>query len=162
MRATLCLKGLTVAVLFAVVGLSGSLHAQGGANSMSGPYDIKSLGLGKRATVVVAFAAGDCKACTDAIPFYKSLLKISGMDGATRRLVVVAMDGVWPVKDITDKQKFEPHRLTSGPYPARRLPGVTRAPTVLVLDEKGEQIGKWEGQLTDAQHKQIIAAVSRR
>lgn len=25
------------------------------------------------------------------------------MDGSTQRLIVVAMDGVWPVKDITDK-----------------------------------------------------------
>jgi hypothetical protein len=139
-----------------------ALEAQRGGNPLAGPYDIKRRGLGKRATIVIAFAADDCKACTDAIPFYKSLLKLPGMDGATRRLVVVAMDGLWPVKDITDKQAFEPHRLTSGPYPAGRLPGVTRAPTVLVLDEKGTQVGKWEGPLSEGQRKEIIAAASRR
>lgn len=163
MTGTSCLKAVVVAALFAAFAPgNATLAAQQGGNPLAGPYDITRLGLAKRATVVVAFAAEDCKACADAIPFYKSLLKLPGMDGSTRRLIVVAMDGVWPVKDITDKQAFEPHRLTSGPYPAGRLPNVTRAPTVLVLDEKGTQIGKWEGPLTEAHRKEIIAAASRR
>lgn len=163
MRGRSCLKAMAVATLLATYASgSASLNAQQGRNSLARPYDIKGLGLGTRATVVVAFAADACKPCTDSIPFYKSLLTLPGMDGATRRLVVVAMDGVWPVKDLMKKQAFEPHRLTSGPYPAGRLPGVTKAPTVLVLDEKGTQIGKWEGPLSKAQRKEIIAAASRR
>lgn len=158
-----CLKVVAVALVCAMhTPASAAFGVQRAGNPPSEPYDIKRLGLGKRATVVVAFAADDCNACTDAVPFYKTLLKIPGMDGSTRRLIIVAMDGVWPVKDITDKQRFEPHRLTSGPYPAGRLPGVTKAPTVLVLDEKGTQVGKWEGALSDAQRKEIIAAASRR
>lgn len=158
-----CLKAAGVATLVTLLmPAHAAVGAQKARNPLSGAYDIKRLGLGKRSTVVVAFEAEGCRACTDAIPFYKSLLKLPGMDGATRRLVVVAMDGVWPVKDITGKQGLEPHRLTSGPYPAGRLPGVTKAPTVLVLDGKGAQVGRWEGPLSEAQRKEIIAAVSRR
>lgn len=162
MTMTSCLRAAG-AVLFAVLALPGvALEAQKSPGPAAGPYDVKGLGLGRRATVVVAFAADDCGPCRNAIPFYKELLKMPGMDGTTRRLVVVAMDGVWPVKDIADKHGFEPHRLTSGPYPARKLPGVTKAPTVLVLDEKGVQVGRWEGALSAAQQKEIIAAAGRR
>ena len=158
-----CVMAVAVTTLVAMfLPARATLEPQQGGNPLAGPYDTKQLGLGTRATVVVAFAADDCKACAEAIPFYKTLLKVPGMYGSTRRLIVVARDGVWPVKDITDKQAFEPHRLTSGPYPAGRLPGVTKAPTVLVLDENGAPVGKWEGPLTDVQQKEVIAAASRR
>lgn len=99
-----CLMAVAVATLVALfVPASATLVPQQDGNPLAGSYDIKRLGLGTRATVVVAFAADDCKACAEAIPFYKTLLKVPGMDGSTRRLIVVAMDGVWPVKDITDK-----------------------------------------------------------
>ncbi|MDQ3068835.1 MAG: hypothetical protein M3R55_03790 [Acidobacteriota bacterium] len=124
-------------------------------------YDVKGLGLGKLSTVVVAMAS-DCKACLDAVPFYKTLLALPGMDGKARRLVVVAMDGVWPVKFKTDAAKFTPHRLTSGPYPGLDFPGVRRAPTIVVLDAAGKQRGAWAGPLTPEQQKAVIAAAMAR
>lgn len=129
-------------------------------NPYAKPYDIKGLGLGTEATVVVAFAAERCAPCTQGIPFYKRLLSLPRMDGKARRLVVVAVDGLWPVKDILDPNKFEPHRLTSGPYPAQRLPGVTRTPSLLLLDAAGSTVGKWEGGLSAAQQEEVIAAIN--
>lgn len=124
-------------------------------------YDARSVGLGKLSTVVVIMASG-CKACFDAVPFYKRLLALPGMDGKARRLVVVAMDGVWPVKYKTDAVQFTPHRLTSGPYPGLNFPGVKEAPTIVVLDAAGKQRGAWAGPLTAEQQKAVIAAATAR
>lgn len=127
----------------------------------SGPYDIKGLGLGSDKTLVVVFAAERCPDCRTAIPFYRKLMALPRMDGKVRRLVIVAMDGLWPVKEILDPAKLEPHRLTSGPYPGQKLPDVTKAPTVLLLDRAGKTIGKWEGALSAAQQEEIVQAVSK-
>jgi hypothetical protein len=127
----------------------------------SKPYDIKGLGLGTESTVVVAFASERCAPCTQLIPFYKRLLALPRMNGKVRRLVVVAVDGLWPVKLILDPHKFEPHRLTSGPYPAQRLPGVTATPSLLLLDGAGKTVGKWEGGLSAAQQEDVIAAINK-
>lgn len=124
-------------------------------------YDVRNLGLGKLSTVVVVMAS-TCKACFDSVPFYTRLLALPGMDGKARRLVVVAMDGVWPVKFKTDAMQFTPHRLTSGPYPGLNFPGVKDAPTIVVLDAAGRQRGVWAGLLTAEQQKAVIAAATAR
>lgn len=131
------------------------------ANQPAGIYDVKRLGLGTAFTVVVAFAAENCAPCRQSIPFYKTLLSLPRMDGKAGRLVVVATDGVWPVKNILDPNKLEPHRLTSGPYPARRLPGVTAAPTVVLIDRTGTTVGKWEGPLSAGDQEAIVKAINR-
>lgn len=128
-------------------------------NPYGKPYDIKGLGLGSEATVIVAFAAERCPECRRAVPFLRRLLALPRMDGKVRRLIVVATDGVWPVKDLLDPLKFEPHRLTSGPYPVRSLPGVTRTPAVLLLDPAGRIVGKWEGELSRPQEAEIVKAL---
>lgn len=127
----------------------------------AGPYDMKGLGLGTEATVIVTFASEDCAPCVQAIPFYKRLLALPRMDGKARRFIVVAVDGLWPVKDVLAPHAFEPHRLTTGPYPARRLPGVVRTPALLLLDRAGRTIRVWEGPLSSAQQQEIIAAINR-
>jgi hypothetical protein len=130
-------------------------------NPYAGPYDVKGLGLGTEATVVVAFASDRCPECRNAIPFYKRLLALPRMDGKTRRLIIVATDGLWPVKDVLDPQKLEPNRLTSGPYPGRTLPGVTKTPAVMLLDPRGKTVGIWEGALSSAQQEAIVAAINK-
>jgi thiol-disulfide isomerase/thioredoxin len=127
----------------------------------AGAYDLKGLGLGTEATVIVTFASEDCAPCVQAIPFYKRLLALPRMDGKARRFIVVAVDGLWPVKDILDPQRFEPHRLTSGPYPARRLPGVSGTPALLLLDRAGKTVRVWEGPLSNAQQQEIIDAINK-
>ena len=127
----------------------------------AGPFDMKRLGLGTEATVVVAFAAEQCAPCRQAIPFYKRLLALPRMDGNALRLIVVATDGLWPVKDVLDSQRFEPHRLNSGPYPARRLPGVSGTPALLLLDRAGKVVRVWEGPLSGAQQQEIIDAINK-
>ncbi|MEX2270145.1 MAG: hypothetical protein WD690_01650 [Vicinamibacterales bacterium] len=125
------------------------------------PYDIRALKLGTLSTIVIALES-DCKPCFDSIEFYKRLMNLPGMDGSKRRVVVVAMDGVWPVKKRTDALSFKPHRLTSGPYPGRDLPGVKAAPTILVFDRAGKQRGVWTGPFTPVQQKAVIAAATAR
>jgi hypothetical protein len=124
-------------------------------------YDIKQLGLGTMSTVVIALES-DCNGCFDSVEFYKRLMKLPDMDGKKRRVIVVAMNGVWPVKDKTDALGFMPHRLTSGPYPDFDLPGVKAAPSILVLDRAGKSRGVWTGRLTSVQQKAVIAAVMAR
>lgn len=126
-----------------------------------GPYDLKTLGLGKKATAFIVLGDQDCKDCVASMGFYKSLMKLPGMDGTERRVVVIAKDGVWPVKIVTDAHGFLPHHLTSGPYPRRPVPGVTKAPAIVVLDAKGKERGKWEGLLDASQQKAIVAALTK-
>jgi hypothetical protein len=124
-----------------------------------GPYDITQLGIGTKSTAFIILEGSDCKACIESMSFYKRLMQLPEMDGRSRRVVVIAKAGVWPVKTVTDEQGFMPHRLNSGPYMRRPVPGVTVAPTILVLDGKGTQRGKWEGVLSAEQQKQVIAAL---
>lgn len=144
--------------------LAGPLSAQRNQKTPvfdTGPYDIKNLKLGKLSTAIIVLGADTCKDCIASMSFYKSLMKLPAVDGSARRVVVVAMDGVWPVKNITDAHGFTPHHLTSGPYRRRTVAGITKAPTILVVDGKGAQRGKWAGALTAAQQKEIIAALNK-
>lgn len=125
-----------------------------------GPYDITQLGLGTKATAFIVLEGSDCTACVESMAFYKRLMRLPEMDGKVRRVVVIAKAGVWPVKTVTDAHGFMPHRLNSGPYMLRPVPGVTKAPTVLVLDAKGVQRGKWEGALSAKQENEVIAALT--
>lgn len=125
------------------------------------PYDIKQLGIGTKSTAFIILEGADCKACIESMPFYRRLMELPEMNGTSRRVVVIAKAGVWPVKNVTDAHGFMPHRLNSGPYMMRPVPGVTSAPTVLVLDAKGVQRGKWEGVLSAEQQKAVIAALMK-
>lgn len=122
------------------------------------PYDVRELGLGTESTVVIAISS-DCKVCVESIEFYKALTTLPGMDGKARKVVAVAMNGVWPVQDVVGPLGFKPHRLTSGPYMMRSLPGVSEPGTVLVLDAQGNQRGKWVGRLSPRQEEEIIKAL---
>ncbi|HEY0871922.1 MAG TPA: hypothetical protein VGD94_00515 [Vicinamibacterales bacterium] len=123
------------------------------------PYDLNTLPLGASATIVVVLSA-ECDDCVASIPFYKRLLK--ELDGERGKLIVVARDGVWPVKNVLDSHDFKPHHLTSGPYPARSVPGVgNTSPTLLVVDPKGKVDGTWSGRLPASQENQVMAAVNR-
>jgi hypothetical protein len=103
----------------------------------------------------------DCKGCIDSMEFYKSLMELPEVDGRARRVVTVAMDGVVPLSDIVAPLGFKPHRLTSGPYMFRSLPGVSEPGTVLLLDAEGAQIGKWTGALSETQKSEIVAAIRK-
>lgn len=131
------------------------------APDVSKPYDLKRLKLGTVSTVVIVLES-TCASCFAPMDFYKSLMKLPAMDGTKRRVLVVAMDGVWPVKDKCDAAGFVPHRLTSGPYPDMDLPGVKTAPAILVLDAKGKQRGVWVGPFTAEKRNAIVAAVTAR
>lgn len=122
------------------------------------PYDIKELGLGTRATVVIAMSTS-CQSCVESMEFYKSLLALPEMDGKAGRVIGVAMDGVWPMHEIIAAEGFKPHRLTSGPYMTQSLPGVSQPGTILLLDADGRQRGRWVGRLTDAEQEELIAAL---
>jgi hypothetical protein len=124
------------------------------------PYDIKGLGLGTQSTLVITLST-DCKACLESMEFYKSLMRLPSADGTARRIVAVAMDGVAPVAEIVDPAGFKPHRLTSGPYMFRSLPGVSKPGSVLLLDSDGRQLRKWVGALSAAQQQEIVRAFSR-
>lgn len=132
-----------------------------------GPFYAKQLvsrgksALGTASSAVIVLGAGQCGACIEAMEFYKSLMKLPGVDGVKRRVIVVARDGVGPIVDITDAHGFKPHVLTSGPYPRRPVHGVTRVPTVLVLDARGNERGKWEGALSAEQKKAVILALTK-
>lgn len=122
------------------------------------PYEIKSVGLGTRSTVVIAISS-DCSACEQSIEFYKRLMELPLMDGTSRRLVVVAMNGAVPVHEMVTQKGLKPHRLTSGPYMRRTLPGVSQPGTILLLDADGNQRGKWVAPLSPEQEQQVIRAV---
>src|SRR5687768_414674 len=56
---------------------------------------IGSLKLGKASTVIIVFAT-DCKPCLQALPFYKKLMALPGMDGVERRMNMMTTDGALP------------------------------------------------------------------
>lgn len=123
------------------------------------PYDPKTLGLGTEATIVIAMST-TCTSCIESMEAYKRLTALPGMDGKGRRVVAVAMDGVWPLKDLADPLGFKPHRLTSGPYPRTHLPGVSEAGSVLLLDRDGKARGKWVGRLSADMERNIVSALA--
>jgi hypothetical protein len=88
-------------------------------------------------------------------------MQLPEVDGTARRVVVVAMNGVVPVSRMVESHGFKPHRLTSGPYSVRSLPGVSEPGTVLLLDAEGRQVGKWAGTLSDVQQREIVAAIRK-
>lgn len=124
-----------------------------------GGPELKLLGIGTKATAFIILEGADCVPCVGSVPFYKSLMKLPGMDGKVRRVVVLAKSGVWPVKNMLDAQGFTPHRLNSGPYPRGTITGITVAPSIVVVDGKGVQRGKWEGELSADRRKAVIAAL---
>jgi hypothetical protein len=124
------------------------------------PYDIKGLGLGSHRTLVITMST-DCKACLDSMDFYKSLMTLPQADGTERKVIGVAMDGVAPMSEIVTPLGFKPHRLTSGPYMFRALPGVSAPATILLLDADGRQLSKWVGTLSETEKQQIIDAFTR-
>lgn len=125
------------------------------------PFDVKTLKLGSVSTVVIVLES-DCEPCFEPVEFYKRLMKMKTMDGKKRKVIVVAMDGVWPVKDRAKAAGFAPHGTTSGPYPDLEWPAVRTAPTILVLDGSGKQRGVWVGPFTVDKQKAITAAATAR
>jgi hypothetical protein len=132
-----------------------------------GPYYARDLknrdksALGTTSSAVIVLGAAQCAACVESIEFYKSLMKLPGVDGVRRRVIVVARDGLNPVFGVIDAHGFKPHFMTSGPYPRRPIQGVTRVPTVIVLDAKGRERGKWEGILTSQQKQAVVLALTK-
>lgn len=123
-----------------------------------GPFDMHKLGLGSRATLVATMST-DCESCSASIDFYKQLMGMQEMDGVERRLVVVSMNGVVPLAEAIEPRGFKPHRLTSGPGMGQRMPGAPEPGILLLLDANGAQKGRWTGQLTTAQQREVIEAL---
>ncbi len=121
------------------------------------PYDVRDLGLGAKATLVATMST-ECESCAASIDFYKQLMEMREMDGVERRLVVVSMNGVVPLAEAIEPRGFKPHRLTSGPGMGR-LPGAPEPGILLLLDADGAQKGRWTGQLTTAQQREVIEAL---
>lgn len=120
--------------------------------------NIGSLKLGKESTVIVVFAT-TCEACLKALPFYKKLLALPGMDGVERRMNVMTTDGAVPGTKALDANGITPHHLSSYPnYSAIDVPYVPS--TVYVLNAAGQLIGKWTGALTVSNEEEIVAALS--
>ena len=118
-----------------------------------------SVGLGDKVTVLV-FLEPDCAACVESMAFFKRLMTIPGLDGKAGRVVVIARNGVIPVKDLIDAAGFKPHRLTSGP--AGAAAAVQSVPAVLLLDGAGQRAGLWNGQLTEKQQQEVTELITRR
>ena len=82
------------------------------------------------------------------------------MNGVNRRPVIIALNGVIPVKKVLDSHQLTPHRLTSGPsaaeVKARLFP---EAPTLVVLDTAGRRVGTWVGLLSRAQEAEVLARI---
>ena len=121
--------------------------------------DIRKLGLGSASTAVIA-VTGDCSACVESVDFYKRLMALPAVDGQSRRVVVVAMDGAMPARRLFEPHGFKPHSLTSGPYKFKEIAGVSQPGTILVLDAAGNQRGKWVGPLTASQEQEVIRAMN--
>jgi len=121
-------------------------------------YDLRRLGLGTDATVVVVFSEA-APTSLSALPFYQTLAALPRMDGVTRRLVVIAPDGVVPAQEVLLAHGVKPHRLTSGPSPADLPLPVRGIPAVVVLNAQGVRVGAWEGALTPEQQRDIVKAV---
>lgn len=121
------------------------------------PLVSTSVGLGKQMTVIVVMAP-DCAPCVQALPFYQRLISMPNMDGVIRRLVVIAQNGVIPMKRVLDANKFTPHALTSGPSAAHEI---TQLPTLVLLDGHGHRVKTWSGPLTTAQEAEVVAAIGR-
>lgn len=123
-----------------------------------GPYDVRELGLGSKATLVATMAT-DCESCTASVDFYKQLMAMTEMDGVERRLIVVSMNGVVPLAQAIEPRGFTPHRLTSGPGMGQSLPGAAEPGVLLLFDATGVQKGRWTGELSPAQQREIIEAI---
>jgi hypothetical protein len=81
------------------------------------------------------------------------------MDGVERRFVVVSMNGVVPLAQAMEPRGFKPHRLTSGPGIGQTLPGATGPGILLLLDASGAQKGRWAGELSEAQQREVMEAI---
>ena len=117
-------------------------------------YDITYVKLASEQTVVLILAS-TCDECMTSMAFYHRLRKMPGMDGKRKKLVVFALDGVWPVKDILDTHGFRPHRLIS--YPTNSRLDAHTAPSLLVYNQKAALIGKWIGQLRPTDEDAVMA-----
>lgn len=132
-----------------------------------GPFYAKQLvkgnksALGTKSSAVIVLGGAHCSDCIKSIEFYKSLMKLPGIDGVRRTIIVVARDGLNPVGKVLDAYGFQPNFMTSGPYPRRPIHGVARVPTVLVLDGNGNERGRWEGALSAEQKKAIVVALTK-
>src|SRR5687768_11243498 len=58
--------------------------------------------LGTKSSAVIVLGAAHCSACIESMEFYRSLMKLAGIDGVQPVVIVVARDGVNPVATITD------------------------------------------------------------
>lgn len=101
-------------------------------------YDVRDLGLGAKATLVATMST-ECESCAASIDFYKQVMGMTEMDGVERRLIVVSMDGV-----------------RAGDWP---LAGAPEPGVLLLLDANGVQKGRWAGQLSSAQQREVIDAI---
>lgn len=116
-----------------------------------------TVGLGKEVTVLVVLAP-DCSPCLASLSFYKRILGLPRMDGIARRFVVLAQNGVIPVKRVLDAQSVTPHALTSGPAATH---DVKELPTLIVVDRQGRRLGAWVGHLTPEQEKVVLELVGQ-
>jgi hypothetical protein len=121
------------------------------------PLVSSTVGLGKEATVLIVISP-DCQPCLESIAFYKKLLALPRMDGTARRLVILAQNGVIPVKRLLDEQNFKPHGLTSGPAATHEIQDL---PTLIVLDPSGKRRGNWTGKLTAKQEAEVLASIGK-
>lgn len=122
------------------------------------PFDVRTLGLGSKATLVATMST-DCESCLASVEFYKQIMAMTEMDGIERRFVVVSMNGVVPLAERTEPRGFRPHRLTSGPGMGQSLPGARDPGVLLLLDAEGAQKGRWAGELSPAQQREVMEAL---
>jgi hypothetical protein len=125
------------------------------------PYDIRTsrVALGRELTIIVIFGS-DCPACVQSAPFYKKLLELPTMDGTAKRLVIMATDGIWPVKKLLDAHGLSPHQLISYPL-SRKWDVPAEPPTLVAFDGSGARLGLWAGQLTTGQQEQVLSVAAR-
>jgi len=123
-----------------------------------GPFDVRTLGLGSKATLVATMST-DCGSCAASVDFYKQVMGMTEMDGVERRFVVVSMNGVVPLAQAIEPRGFKPHRLTSGPGIGQTLPGATEPGILLLLDASGAPKGRWAGELSEAQQREVMEAI---
>jgi hypothetical protein len=128
------------------------------ALEQQGSPNIQRVGLGTERTVILVLGS-ECGPCWETLDFYRTLLGAPGMDGKQKRLVVLASDGVWPVKRVIDAKQFTPHRLTSYPRVENTIELPDQPPGILVVDGKGVRLGMWTGRLTPRQESEVLAAI---
>jgi hypothetical protein len=152
------LRRQTAAALFvfaAVVCAAASSSAQG---SVTEAY-FKRLGLGTKATVLIVCSADDTRT-TEALPLFKRLAGIPGMDKTQGRLIALTYGGLVPVRQYLSAHDIDVHRAGSFPEDAAGVP--TEPGSVAVLDAEGKIVKSWSREQVTTRGDEIVDFVALR